>query len=245
MERRKREETAKKVLIFSAVAAIMILIIGLGSFKDENGKDGLSYADPIKIEEIKIEQVREMDIDLGRGIIIEDIGKYTGIFMEDGTNEVIGGVLMAVVKNTTESTLQYAEIRFPTEKGEAFFSVSTLPPGASAVLLEKNRMPFDEKADYSEAFMGNVVFFSEEPDLQEDMIELQILEGGINVKNISGSDIFGDIVIYYKNSSDDMYYGGITYRIKIEGGLLAGETRQIMAKHFSKAGSTVMFVTIE
>jgi hypothetical protein len=51
-------------------------------------------------------------------------------------------------------------------------------------------------------------------------------------------------VIYYKNSASDLYYGGITYRIRIEGGLAAGEIRQAMGNHLSESGSAVMFVTI-
>jgi hypothetical protein len=40
-----------------------------------------------------------------------------------------------------------------------------------------------------------------------------------------------------------MYYGGITYRIRIEGGLKAGEIRQGTAAHFNPDNSTVVFVT--
>jgi len=50
-------------------------------------------------------------------------------------------------------------------------------------------------------------------------------------------------VVYYKNAAQDIYYGGITYRITIEGGLKAGEIRQTMTKHASDTGSKIMFVT--
>ena len=50
-------------------------------------------------------------------------------------------------------------------------------------------------------------------------------------------------MVYYKNSAEDVFYGGITYRARIEGGLQKGEIRQIMAGHCSKNGSTIMFVT--
>ena len=61
--------------------------------------------------------------------------------------------------------------------------------------------------------------------------------------NISGQDIIGDVVIYYKNAAEDLYYGGITYRVRIEGGMKADEIKQIMASHFSDTGSKIMFVT--
>ena len=80
--------------------------------------------------------------------------------------------------------------------------------------------------------------------LQEDKLQLQVLDGALNVINISGEDITGDVVIYYKNAAADVYYGGITYRVRIEGGIKADEIKQIMASHFSDSGSKVMFVTV-
>jgi len=40
-------------------------------------------------------------------------------------------------------------------------------------------------------------------------------------------------------------YGGITYRITIQGGLKAGQVRQIMTRHFITDVSRIMFVTID
>jgi len=48
----------------------------------------------------------------------------------------------------------------------------------------------------------------------------------------------------YKNAAADLYYGGITYRVRIEGGIKAGEIKQLMAGHFSETGSKIMFVTV-
>ena len=86
--------------------------------------------------------------------------------------------------------------------------------------------------------------FSEPLSLQEDKLQLQVLDGALNVVNISGADIEGDIVIYYKNAASDLLYGGITYRVRIEGGMKADEIKQIMASHFSDSGSRIMFVTV-
>ena len=66
----------------------------------------------------------------------------------------------------------------------------------------------------------------------------------LNVTNISDEDITGDVVVYYKNASADMLYGGITYRVTISGGIKAGEIRQVVAGHFSDSGSRIMFATV-
>ena len=53
-----------------------------------------------------------------------------------------------------------------------------------------------------------------------------------------------NVVVYYKNSSADMLYGGITYRVMVSGGIQAGEIKQITGGHISAHGSRVMWVTV-
>ena len=114
------------------------------------------------------------------------------------------------------------------------------------VLQEKNRLIWDSTVDYGAAFpkLGNVAYFQQPMDLHEDVLQIQIIDGALNVRNISGEDITGNIAIHYKNAAVDLLYGGITYRVTIEGGLKADELRQVMTHHASDAGSRIMFVTI-
>ena len=196
-------------------------------------------------EDTQAESASGTSFDLGRGLMITKIGSYTGMYMEDGSNEILSGILMIMVENTGEEYIQYAEIALSSASGAANFSLSTLFPGQSVVVLEKDRQNYDSDVKYSGAAANNVAVFSSVPSLCEDKLQIQALDGVINVTNISGGDIGGDIVIYYKNSSNGVLYGGITYRIRITGGLKSGEIRQIVADHFSASGSTIMFVTCE
>lgn len=191
-----------------------------------------------------VDTLLDTEFEIHEDLKIINIGDYTGAYMEDGTNEVVSGVLMLIVQNNGEEALQYAEFTLPTDAGEAKFSVSTLPAGESAVLLEQNRMQYTGGEDVSKAVTTAVAWFDEPLSLREDLLKLQILDGAINVTNISGADITGDVVIYYKNAAADLYYGGITYRVRITGGMKADEIRQIMASHFSDSGSKIMFVTV-
>ena len=190
-----------------------------------------------------VEEMVETEAFLDSHLKIVNVGSYTGAYVEDGSNDIVSDVLMMVVTNFSEEDVQYAEIIMPTTAGDAIFNLSTLPAGESVVLLEQNRMAYTGEEDTSTAMCQNVAVFSEPLSLREDMLKLQILDGAINVKNISGQDISDDIVIYYKNAAADLYYGGITYRIRIEGGLKADEIKQITATHFSDSGSKIMFVT--
>lgn len=190
----------------------------------------------------RLEEDQEISINLGTGMCITHVGKYTGLYMEDGSDEIVSGVMMIAVTNEGENDIQYAEISLPVGDRTAYFTLSTLPAGATVILLEQNRLAY-EPGIYNTAIAENVVVFSEPLDLCEDRLKIQILDGAINVSNISGGDIPEDIVIYYKNSAEDVYYGGITYRIRLEGGLKAGEIKQIMASHFFESGSSIMFIT--
>ena len=199
--------------------------------------------EPKDTEAIQIEQIYDALLDLGNGLIISEIGKYSGIYMEDGSDEVVSGLLMIVVANTTDADLQYADIQLKLRDGSASFSLTTLPAGSSAVVLAQNRVEYDADEAYDSALTNHLAWFSAPLDLCQDRVKIQALDGVMNISNISGEDISGDVVIYYKNASADMFYGGITYRVRITGGLAAGEIRQIQADHFSENGSKILFVT--
>lgn len=192
---------------------------------------------------ISIDQVRDDLFVLPEGLVISDVGSYTGAYMEDGSDEVVSGVLMIVVTNEADHPLQYAKVTMQAGEETAVFSLSTLPVGASAVVLEASRLGYDRSVEYAGAAVEQAAWFDGPLGLCEDRLQLQQLDGALNVTNISGDDLEGDIIIYYKNSSEDMFYGGITYRIRLSGGLPAGAARQVMADHFSEGGSTIVFVT--
>ena len=213
-----------------------------GPAKTEDPTELTSEAKNDDPTEISIEAVQETNEDLGQGLVISDIGSYVGVYMEDGTDEFVSGVLMLVLTNASELPLEYAEIQLTANDAPATFTVSTLPAGASVVLLEQNRMPFEENMTFENTEIKHISFFDEPLDLCTDKLQIQGLNGVLNIINVTEEDITGDIEIYYKNSSRDMYYGGITYRVRITGGLKAKEVKQIVSDHFSESGSTVMFV---
>ena len=244
------------VIVFLVVVLLAVLLIWWAlDYTDRQGAADVPAAPatepaiqetvpPVTLPEPEVEQLEDTAVHLDAYMTIVNVASYTGAFVEDGSNEIVSGVLMLVVENISENDIQYAEITLPTAAGEAKFSLSTLPAGESVVLLEQNRMAYTGSEDVTKAVSDNVAVFSEALSLQEDRLKLQILDGAINVINISGADIDGDIIIYYKNAAADLYYGGITYRVRIEGGMKADEIKQIMASHFDQAGSRILFVTV-
>ena len=180
---------------------------------------------------------------LGHDVELLDMGKYTGPFMEDGSDEIVSGVLMLEIVNNGDEAIQYAEITMNYGGQPAKFTVSTLLPGATMILLEQNRMAYSADSVCCDLEMKNVAVFQKPLSLCEEKLDIQILDGAINVSNISGEDITGEVRIYYKNYADGVYYGGITYVVRIQDGIAADTIKQIMASHFSDSGSVIMFVT--
>lgn len=181
---------------------------------------------------------------LDRGVEILRYGKYVGIYMEDGSDEFVTNVMMIEVRNSGEEAIQYAKLTLSGEAGDAVFTLTTLMPGDTMVVLEAQRKAYNQEDVYTEARLDNIAVFAETPSLLEEQLQIQPLDGGFNITNISGEDITGEIAVYFKDMAGDMYYGGITYVCRIAGGLKAGEVKQIMSSNFTDTNSRVVFIKI-
>jgi hypothetical protein len=146
------------------------------------------------------------------------------------------------VKNNAAATVQYAHITLTGGETSYEFDLSTLPSGASEQLLELSRQPLPESTDGLTASLTSFAPFDTEPTLCEDVISIDAQDTAITITNVSGSDITGQIYVYYKSAYGDLYIGGITYRTGVSG-LAAGESTTLYASHYSTAYSKIMFVT--
>ena len=236
------------VLVVAAAAVAVLKMSGDEGSVTPTGPDsaattvpGEEQTQPVTQEptEAPTELPKPDGVDLGKGLVITKVGPYSGVYMEDGTDDQVTDVMMIEVYNYGVEAVQYAEISL----GNAEFVLTTLPVGEKMIVLEKSRMAFDENADYSQAEARNVAFFQTPMSLCTDKLQIQVLDGAMNIRNISGETIQGDIFVYYKNISDGALLGGITYRARLENGLKADEVRQILANHFTTDGSRIMFVT--
>ncbi len=183
----------------------------------------------------------QLPIDLGDGLFLTGIRDFSGIYMEDGTDDVVQGLLSVVLENRSTHDLQYAQITLDYGDEDAAFEVTNLPSGGQVVLLEKSRMTYREDQLLG-AYADQVAMLEQFP-MYPDLFEISTSDNIINVRNISGEDISGDIFVYYKNVGGGIYYGGITYRVRIEGGLKAGEIRQVLAVHYYEDTSEILMVS--
>ncbi len=245
-----------KILLLVILSVLLALLVWLGSVlsqrevptleqgeqpgKPEQSETG-DVQQPLPGQNAEPEATEPPSVELPDGLVIHYISSYAGIYMEDGTDEPVSDVMMIVLENTAEQDLQLARISIEYEDFTAKFEVTNLPAGEKVVALEKSRHPGTSE-EYLSIQTKNVLFFPEPMGLEEERIEIKGHNGTLEVTNISGEDIMGDIYIYYKNSATDLLYGGITYRVPVRGGLKAGESTTVIAGHYTPDNSRLLLV---
>ena len=218
----------KMILLIAAAAAVLVAVICILLPGNGGGNDG--------------ENLLSEKMLLGEGIELQALSGYQGPYVEDGTDDIVSDVLAITVRNDGDKTVQYAHIILTQGETAYEFDVTTLPVGASAQLLELSRQPMPDNTDGMTAQVTAYAVFDTEPTMCEDVFQIETQDTAITITNNSGSDITGQIYVYYKIAYGDLYMGGITYRVGTAG-LKAGESTTCYAGHFSTDYSKLMFVT--
>ena len=218
----------KMILLIAAAAAVLVAVICIFLPGNGGGNDG--------------ENLLSEKMLLGEGIELQALSGYQGPYVEDGTDDIVSDVLAITVRNDGDKTVQYAHIILTQGETAYEFDVTTLPVGASAQLLELSRQPMPDNTDGMTAQVTACAVFDTEPTMCEDVFQIEMQDTAITITNNSGSDITGQIYVYYKIAYGDLYMGGITYRVGTAG-LKAGESTTCYAGHFSTDYSKLMFAT--
>lgn len=235
----------KATIILLALVLAVLMLAGCA------GGDDLSDAVEIPPEETPVPT--DADVQSGSaakngnaaeyGLEIVSIGKYAGLFVEDGTDETVSDVCAVTVRNSAEKTVQYAHLTLTIGAAAYEFDVTTLPPNAEIQLLELSRQPAPENADGYSADVTMYTAFDSEPGMNADALEITTQDTAITIKNITDQDM-GQIYVYYKVAYGELYLGGITYRVGV-GSLAAGESTTCYAGHYSTDYCKLMFATYE
>ena len=254
-EKKERKRKRDEIILWSAVVltvAIIAVAIVLCVVQPSRESDApvqsvpTQGSAPLAFEIPGFTPIEEAELSLPDGQLkVVAVGRFTGAYVEDGTDEEVTDVLALIVENAGQSWVEYAELTMDCGGETARFTLSSLPGGSSALLMEKNRMTYvpgtayrlSEKMKLAEQASA-VMDFSDDFVLYPD-------DGVINVQNISGRDHTEDVSVYYKNYRYGLYFGGICYRARFENGIKDGELVQSVQPHYSNADSVILFMSYE
>jgi hypothetical protein len=222
-------------LILLAVITVITLVIdpGKGSSAEttsdrENGQD--ETTSPIPSE-----------VDLGHGLRLVRMSSVAGVFPEDGKDEFLPEIFCATIQNTTGQTLSIGRVELTINRESYIFEITSIPPGASVHAYEMRRKPAPTTVA---EFHGECLFATyreEEPTRDPTRLEIKVEDSGIRVKNLTEENIEGPVYIYYKSVQNDIFVGGITYRVKLTG-LSAGDEVTLRAGHATAEYTRIMYV---
>lgn len=180
------------------------------------------------------------DLELTQGVYISEVFAYTGAYIEDGSNDPCEGVCAVRLFNSSDIHYQYLSFSLQTADGSYTFNASTVFAGATVTVLCEDRSAFTTDRIIASRILSSVPF-AELPSVHLESLKISYTDGFITVKNLTDQTL-NDLYVYFKNSDDSGFIGGITYRAAF-GELPAGGILQKNANNIRKDGSTVVFVT--
>ena len=105
-------------------------------------------------------------------VTVEKVGRYAGIFVEDGSDEIVSDVFAITVVNNSDKMLQYAQVVITCGGEEYTFDMSTIPAGARAQVLEKNKKALPEDLSGAQTVLTTVTEFQEAPSTYPEVFEI-------------------------------------------------------------------------
>lgn len=238
------------VLIIAAVVVLCVVQMGRDDSEppqmESTQTESTREMEPLRFDIPGFHRIDEAELPLLNGPLqVTAVGRYTGPFVEDGTDEEVTDVLALIVENNGDNWVEYAELTMDCGGQTARFVLSVLPAGSSALLMETSRMTYAPGTAYcikGEAKVAElsdrVMDFSGEFVLYPD-------DGVINVENVSAMDHPETVAVCYKNYRYGLYIGGICYRARFENGIAAGEIAQSIQSHYTNEDSVILFMSYE
>lgn len=162
-------------------------------------------------------------------LILADYGLYSGVFVEDGSDQPVENVAALLVTNGSDQYLDFAKLIYELDGEEATFMVSGLPAGTSAWVLESSRKTANADTD----FQHKDTITSFRKDAVNTLAGVDLEFNGTMLRTTNTTDkTLRQLTIYYKVlHPDGNFLGGITYMVAL-GDLAPGQSAEKIAGHF-------------
>ena len=86
------------------------------------------------------------------------------------------------------------------------------------MVLETNALAWKSGVEQMSFTAENLAYFQYERTIFPEVFSLSVTDQTLRLENISENDVSGDVYVYYKNMEEDVFIGGITYRVKFSEG---------------------------
>ena len=190
-----------KKSIIAIVVAVLIAVILLAFALQKNNQDVESQNSESVVAEFKSAQI---GVTVDNWLKIIEIDEYYGR-------------LAVIAENVSDRDVEYALLTVKTKNKTLTFNVSVLLRGTKAVLLCNEDVGSNPDEVYTAWQTENKIIFENSPVMNSDKFEINVLDGSISLRNISGEDMNSDIYIYYKDKKDDLVNGSVTYKLRVDG----------------------------
>lgn len=209
---------------------------GPGSLREEEIKD--YETEPTVVEE------EDKEI-LPGSLEIVSVGKYSGVYVEGGADITVENVASMVVTNTSDQMLQVARFTMNVNgdpEDVALFQVTDLPAGASALIMELNKRPYEEGDVYE---LGQELHtYYEESGTMSDVFSFEVKDGGLLTLTNLTDQSFDNVYVHYKYVQEGgAYLGGIAYRSLFKS-VGPNESVTTSANHFTDKLSVIVRVDV-
>lgn len=169
-------------------------------------------------------------------LVVKNMISYSGIYLEDGSDEEISDVATILIENTGDQGIEYADIEMRAGSETLHFIGTAIPPKSKMIIMAKDRAPMpSEPVTQCSAAVTDGSDFS----MSEDLV--QVTEGedhAVILKNVTEEEI-PMVRVFYKfyMEEQDTYVGGITYTIKAED-VEPGVEYEMLPSHYSGDGES-------
>jgi len=211
----KKRNSATVVIIVLALVLIVVGIIHVLNAKKENQQIPVPY------------EKAQLGVTVDSWLKIVEIDEYYGR-------------LAVVAENVSEDNVEYAVLTVKTKSETLSFNVSAVLSGAKVVLLCNEDVKSDPNEVYTSWQIKDKILYRNPPVMNDDKFELNVLDGSVSIKNISGKDIESDIVIYYKDKKGELLNGSVTYKFRVDA-LAEGSQTYVKAPELNENNCRIIF----
>lgn len=172
---------------------------------------------------------------LNTPMVLEEIVSYDGAYLEDDSFEEVTNVAAALVRNKGNQWISAAEIAVTIGESQMVFFIQELPPGESALVLERTRQRIKHR-NFTDV-TGVCNYYNGE---LSNGITADISSGVLTLTNTTQTDA-ADILVYYKTVYADgsFYMGGKVHILPVEN-LAAGEKVYLQPPYLAGDDSRIL-----